>query len=87
MTEERRYGTARHGRRSQGAEGDAQGDHGCVTRPSPPQGAFAGPRNALLDRIGADLIDSIILEITAFKSWFTGAYEGLLDNYSKKQDD
>jgi hypothetical protein len=43
--------------------------------------------NALLDRMGADLIDSTILEITAFKSWFTSAYEGLLDNYPKKQDD
>ena len=41
----------------------------------------------MLDLMGADLIDSTILEITAFKSWFTSAYEGLLDNYPKKQDD
>ena len=84
MTEERRYAlldTAAGRKELRGISRRSWMRHPTLTSPRSDRG------DALLDRMGADLINSTILEITAFKSWFTGAYEGLLDNYSMKQDD
>ena len=43
--------------------------------------------NALLERLGIVLLDSTLIDITAFKGWFDGAYEVMLDDYPKRDKD
>ena len=43
--------------------------------------------NALLERLGIVLLDSTLIDITAFKGWFDGAYEAMLDDYPKRDED
>ena len=43
--------------------------------------------NALLERLGIVLLNSTLIEITAFKGWFDGAYEAMLDDYPKRDED
>ena len=33
------------------------------------------------------LLDSTLIDITAFKGWFDGAYEAMLDDYLKRDED